>query len=351
MKNKIYFTAACLLAFIFTTPAFAQSNSGDAELSLEASQKVVQKNDEFTVDILLKNPGQQKIISVRTWLEFDSTLLEGISIDTANTPFNLAAPNEDEISNGEGLVKIGRSNILGGFDGSEDKVATVKFKALSSDSALTSIKFYNYQIDELGNTSVNIIDGGLPLNILGQEPEGIEIQLNGGATKTPTNPVVTPQPNPVIENPVNPIPSPLPQGLLRPSNLKANTGNGYIDLIWEAPADINRTGFNVYYGRNSGAYTRKKVVGNQNSLRLDNLNNGETFYLAVRAYDRQNQESEYSNEVGIIVNQPLSSTHPFETLINQIHNRIPEQPQNGPMLIWLLIPAAGFAGKILKNKK
>lgn len=347
MKNKLYSIIALILVLVSVGLVSAQ---GDAELSLKPSVTQATQGQEFTVDIELKNPQAQPIISVRSWLEYDNTLLEAVSIDTQGTPFNLAAPGEDEISATEGRVKIGRSNISGGATATETKVATVKFKVLTPNAATATLSFYDYQVSELGHTSVNIIDGGFPLNILSEKPEPLIIQLNPGVppqtapTTPPTTPPVTPP-----TTPSSGIGGPTP--LVRPDQLKANTGNGYIDLLWNAPNDPNRVGFNIYYGKTSGQYSRRRTISNVNSYRLDGLNNGETYYLAVTAYDALNRESDYSNEVGIIVNQPLSSTHPFEGVLQQNYQRIPAQPQNGPLVGWLAFSAFGLAGSLVYRKK
>lgn len=351
MKNKLYHIIA--LALIMATYSLT-SAQGEAELSLKTDVTQAAQNQEFDVDIMLKNPSAEAIISVRSWLEYDSNLLQALSIDTQNTPFTLAAPGEDEIDAANGQVKIGRSNITGGATDAETKVATVRFRVIGANAANTALRFYDYQISELGHTSVNIIDGGFPLNVLSKEPEAIQIQLNPGVVTTPPvieipeTPVETTIP-PTIETPVN-VGGNANQ-LLRPDQLKANTGEGFIDLVWNAPVDANRVGFNLYYGQTSGQYSRRRTLGNVNSYRLDGLTNGETYYLAVTAYDVFNQESEYSNEVGIIVNQPLSSTHPFEGLLQAVHARIPYQPQNGPLVGWMAFSAAGLAGSIVYRKK
>jgi len=279
-------------------------------------------------------------------------LLEAQGIETANSKFTLAAPGEDNISSGEGRIKIGRSNISGGVSETETTVATVQFKVIATAKTAATISFYDYQVTELGHTSVNIIDQGFPLNILSEEPKSLQISLNPNAAAAPagtTTPVVTTPPTttPAVTTPATPAAT----SLLRPTNLKVNTGNGYVDLIWDDTVDSARVGYNVYYGQVSGQYSRRRTVGNFTSYRLDGLLNDQTYYFAVTAYDVLNQESEYSNEVGVIVNQPLSSTHPFTSLISGALASIPSQPQNGPLAGWLVFSAAGLSASIVFKRK
>ena len=347
MKTKFFKKLIGLLALFLIGLSLAYAQ-GDAELELKSSVSEANQNEEFTVDVVLKNPVLQSVISVRSWLSYDQSALEALNIDTSTSAFTLTAPGEDAVSAGEGRVKIGRSNITGGFNEAETTVATVRFRVLAAHEVNTTISFYDYQVTELGHTSVNIIDQGFPLNILSKEPESLQVKLNPGVAPPPAPvppPVVTPEPTPAIGG------EPFASDILRPTNLKVNTGSGYADLKWDAEYDPKRVGFNIYYGQVSGQYTRRRSIENFNSYRLDGLTNSVTYYLAVTAYDQFNRESDYSNEVGIIVNQPLSATHPFEGLLGQAFARIPVQPENGPLIGWLIFSAMGLSAAIVFRRK
>ncbi len=350
MKKALKKLLIITLLFAGVTLTYAQS--GDAELTLKPSVTESKKGDEFTVDIVLKNPTQQNVISVRSWLTYNKSQLEAVNIDSSASSFTLSAPGEDQVTHSEGRIKIGRSNITGGVKDTETTVAIVRFKVLEAYESTSTIDFYDYQVSELGHTSVNIIDAGFPANILSKSPDSIQIKLNTGVGSAPApTPTPTPQPQPT------PTPTPPDIGggfaldLARPVNLKVNTGPGYVDLVWQADIDAARVGFNIYYGKQSNIYTRRRSIGNVGSYRIDGLMNNEAYYLAVTAFDQYNRESDYSNEVGIIVNQPLSSTSPFEGLLQQITARIPAQPQNGPLVGWLAISAAGLAGSVIFRRK
>lgn len=344
-KGLLSKLAIVLLLFAGYSWASAQ---GDAELMLRPSVAEAVTGNEVSVDIVLKNPNQEKVISVRSWLTYDPALLEAVNIDTSASEFSLSAPGEDTISVGEGRVKIGRSNISGGSSTLETVVATVSFRVIATSGANSTIGFYDYQVSELGHTSVNIIDAGFPLNILSKAPQSIQLSLNPGVAAPA--PVV--QPTPVF-TPV-PVPqptSPFADNLIRPLNLLVNTGPGYVDLKWDMAPDPNRMGYNLYYGKASGQYTRRRTIGSFDNYRLDGLSNGETYYFAIAPYDQFNREGDYSNEVGAIINQPLSSTAPFQTLIQASIAIIPTQPQNGPLVGWLAFSAAGLSAAIIFKPK
>jgi hypothetical protein len=340
LKRKLFVIAAGLL-FLFFGDKIVYAQQNDATLELKSAVTQANAGDEFDVQIIVKNPGAQSIISVRSWLSYDMNALEGLSINTQGSPFTLSAPGEDEFD-AEGHAKIGRSNISGGFKDAEAVFATVRFRVKTPNPMTTAISAYDYQVTELGHTSVNIIDQGFPANILSEEPNKVQIGLNAGATQP-----VTPEPTVVPTD----IGGSGFANLIRPQNLKATTGPGYVDLKWDLSDEAELMGYNIYYGKTSGQYTRLRTVGKVNRYRIDNLINGEVYFFAITAYDQMNRESDYSDEVGIIINQPLSSTSPFEDVIASLLAKLPAQPQNGPLLGWLVFSTAGLGGAIVFRKR
>ncbi len=353
MKRNILITAF-IFTLMFVGNAFASSG---VSVEFKPNQTAVNNGNEFEVDVIMKNPSNQNVISVRSWLEYDTNLLEGVSVDTQGTIFTLSAPGEDEFSVSEGRVKIGRSNITGGVSDSEVKIATIKFRVKTDSAVTTVLSPYDYQVTELGHNSVNIIDQGFPVNILTTEPESINISLNsggpiGGNPATDYYDGTTNGNN--IDNTVNNNPVVVSMDgfvLTRPTGLKINTGSNYVDLKWDTPFESDRLGYNLYYGKVSGKYTRRRDIGNISSYRLDDLNNDEVYYFAITAYDKLNRETDYSDEVAIIVNQPLSSTSPFDGLLDLMLAKLPNQPQNGPLTTWTLFFAITFAGMMFFRKK
>lgn len=342
MKNKLFIIVG-LIVSIFVGNAYVSAQEADAELTLTPSVAEARMGDEFDVDVMLKNPGQQNVISVRAWLEYNPDVLEGVSIDTADSPFSLSAPGETEFSAQQGLAKIGRSNISGGFSGAEVKVATVRFRVKTPFYLVALIEPYDYQVSELGHTSVNIVDQGFPINILSEEPDPASVILNPGAAPYGEQDQIEP-----VTIDVTGIGF---ANLNRPQNLRVMTGPGYADLRWDLSTEPELVGYNVYYGKTSGMYTRRRSVGRTNQYRLDGLHNNEVYYFAVTAYDAQNRESDYSDEVAVIINEPLSSTSPFEEFVASLLARIPMQPQNGPLVGWLAFSAMGLGGTLAFRKK
>lgn len=344
MKKTLFFIIG-LIVTVIGGYSIASAQEADATLEFRSVTTEAKIGDEFDVDVVLKNPGLQNVISVRSWLEYNANVLEAVSVNTDTSPFTLSAPGETEISKDEGFVKLGRSNISGGYAQAEAKVATVHFKVITPYAIKTLIEPYDYQVTELGHTSVNIVDQAFPINILGEEPESLIINLNPGAQPYGEQEVTEFPPTEVTVTGTGFA------NLQRPQNLRVNTGFRYVDLKWDLSTETGLIGYNIYYGKTSGMYTRRRTVGRVNSYRLDGLNNNEVYYFAITAYDSQSRESDYSDEVAVIINEPLSSTSPFDEILASLFARVPLQPQNGPLVGWLSFSALGLGGTLVFRKK
>jgi hypothetical protein len=69
-------------------------------------------------------------------------------------------------------------------------------------------------------------------------------------------------------------------------------------LTWDEP-ETNTAGYIVYYGTSSTNYTESINVGNNASVVISSLQTGETYYIAVTAYNVFGNESNYSDEIYI----------------------------------------------------
>ena len=319
------------------------------------------EGNELSIDVMINNPDRKNVISARTWFTYNPAHLEAVEIDTKDSLFTLVAPGEDVIEESEGLIKIGRSNIAGGVGTAEAKVATVRFKVITPKAITTSIEFYDYQVSELGHTSLNVIENDFPVNILVKAPKTLKINLNGGGTESTgsgtsmtglgSNPSGLPVATP-IDIGGGQTPLGIAANLIRPDGLQIDTDGTNVILKWKTGQQNAIRGYHVYYGRTSGNYTRHKDAGMVNRIRIENLPIGEVYYFALTAYDANGNESDYSNEVGIIVGQRLSSTAPMEGLdFGALLARVPQNPQNGPLTRWILFSAAGLSAALLFKPK
>jgi len=81
-------------------------------------------------------------------------------------------------------------------------------------------------------------------------------------------------------------------------NINAVTiGENPKNLVWDPVMEENIAGYLVYYGIASRAYGEPVDVGNQTIYSLDGFETGPTYYFAVKSYNTDGVESNYSEEV------------------------------------------------------
>src|SRR5687767_11382886 len=82
-----------------------------------------------------------------------------------------------------------------------------------------------------------------------------------------------------------------------------------IKLAWDANTQPNVAGYNVYVGLVSGNYSSRYSVGNQTTYTVTGLGGG-THYFAVTAYNASGDESAFSNQLSVTINQTPDTTAP-----------------------------------------
>jgi hypothetical protein len=83
-----------------------------------------------------------------------------------------------------------------------------------------------------------------------------------------------------------------------------------IKLAWNPNIEPDLAGYKVYCGTASGAYGTPINVGNVTTYTLTGLTNGQTYFIAVTAYDTSGNESSYSDEVSGTANESETVSTP-----------------------------------------
>ena len=73
-----------------------------------------------------------------------------------------------------------------------------------------------------------------------------------------------------------------------------------VRISWNANTESDLLGYNVYYGTMSHVYSRVVNAGKFTTVEIDNLKSGQTYYMAVTAYNADG-ESDFSDEHSISI--------------------------------------------------
>jgi fibronectin type 3 domain-containing protein len=70
-----------------------------------------------------------------------------------------------------------------------------------------------------------------------------------------------------------------------------------VTLAWDPSPSPDVVGYVLRYGTASGDYNSSNIVGNVTTLTVSNRLWGITYYYVVTAFNAEDVESDYSNEV------------------------------------------------------
>lgn len=76
---------------------------------------------------------------------------------------------------------------------------------------------------------------------------------------------------------------------------------GQVRLAWQSVSSPELAGYRIYYGQTSGSYDVSVDVGNQTTYTLSGLREGQTYFFAVKAYDRFGRQSPFSEEISYLL--------------------------------------------------
>lgn len=79
-------------------------------------------------------------------------------------------------------------------------------------------------------------------------------------------------------------------------------------VSWNPNSELDLSGYKVYWGLTSRKYPNSLDAGNVLTKTIDGLKFNERYYVAVTAYDTADNESDFSQEVSIILESTQSDT-------------------------------------------
>ncbi len=76
-----------------------------------------------------------------------------------------------------------------------------------------------------------------------------------------------------------------------------NAYSAHVTLAWSSNTEPDLAGYKIYTGPSSGNYDNVHDVGNETNYTIQNLTEGQTYFIALTAYNTLNNESGYSESV------------------------------------------------------
>ena len=89
---------------------------------------------------------------------------------------------------------------------------------------------------------------------------------------------------------------------------------GSLSLAWDDNTEADLAGYKVYIGTASQTFSQIVDVGHVTAFTVTDLQEGETYYSAVTAYDIYMNESDFSNEVSTTI--PVTAPPPEPEPVN-----------------------------------
>jgi len=97
-----------------------------------------------------------------------------------------------------------------------------------------------------------------------------------------------------------------------------NSFAAQITLTWDTSTADDIAGYKIYYGNSSRNYNSIVDVGNQTSYKISDLVDGNTYFIAVTAYDINGNESGFSKETSNVASLSGNNSPVLPFVNNQI---------------------------------
>lgn len=116
-----------------------------------------------------------------------------------------------------------------------------------------------------------------------------------------------------------------------------------VNLVWNPNPESNIAGYKVHFGTSSGNYSQIIDVQNQTTAPLPQLIMGNTYYLAVTAYNSAGQESPRSTELVLSATPPAPAESTSLTLSGPGNGKLAWKHPKSSSTAAAGGPAEGFA--------
>lgn len=287
--------------------------------------------DELDMDLVIINPDKKDIDRFRAWIAYDASALQGVEL-IVSSEYPVPTPGENVFSSEEGYIKVSGTAQTARNE-EEIVVARIRMRASVPRSEGTPLTYFDPSGTSESKTGIFYKDGTTESNALVANPgylfvrfdtAGIEQNASSAATTSTENSAqaestMSSSSSSDISFPFSSssssaapvIPSTV-FTMLQVQGLRVTTEGSSVFLAWDPLPSAELVGYNVYYGTTTGQYIQRRGVDSAaTTLTIRALPVGTTYYFAVRGVNGRDQETEFSQEVGISVGNPRTSTSPL----------------------------------------
>ncbi len=281
--------------------------------------------DTLDLDVAYLNTTSSPVQRVRAWIAYDPAVFEGKTVSVLSV-LPLTTPGETDFSPQDGYIRIQATHPTRASTDPIIPVARIQLTVKSVPAGSSWVlSFYDVKAGIDGHTFAAKSNQSTEQNLLAPEQSALRVYLQGTPTAATSSTVATAvsssadatssQAAPPAATTDSSEATATTFPLLQVQNVTVTTEGSAIFLAWDALRSSELQGYNVYYGTKSGQYVqRKSVAADATSLALRGLPLDAVYYLAVRGVSRSNQESAFSQEVGVKVGDPATATSPMRGL-------------------------------------
>ncbi len=307
--------------------------------------------DTLDMDLLIKNPGNASVVRFRAWMGYDPTVFSG-SLVQIDKNFATPDPKETAFSASDGYIKAAAS-APSGAKGANIVAARITLKIVKAPVANTVISFYDATKKVDSHTAIIVKASDKEQNIATGAQSYLFVRLQAGSAAASSAAVsstatsatqavssassvaqatsgasatsvssassqVTSSGSGTVASSQASVPN-VAFALLQVQGVRVTTEGSSAFLAWNQLNAGNLLGYNVYYGTVSGKYIQRRSVDKANTtLTIRSLPAGTQYYFAVRGVDANNKESDFSQEVAVVIGNPSTSTSPLTGSVSDL---------------------------------
>lgn len=309
-----------------TDPLISECASFGTASPVSKQTPVLNSGDTLDMDLIIRNPNRKKIQRFRAWIAYDPSVIEGIDVQIANT-FPTPTPGEDGFIQNEGYIKLSGTAEK---DLSDEVIPVAHIRVTILPSARSSTPLLYAEVTADGDSVTGVYGSDDTINLLEAKPGELIIRMHpnsSAATSSHSSEIAQSRTSSASSDALVVTTSSVAFSsssssssnigntiftLLQVQGLRVTTEGSAIFLAWDPLPSAELAGYNLYYGTTMGQYIqRRSTDASSTTIAIRNLPLGIPYYFAVRGVSAAQEETEFSQEVGITVGSPSTSTSPL----------------------------------------